>query len=166
MKSRSLKTTVATVQAAIAVLAIGCGTSIELSNAHNRDASTRDSSTRDASTRAAAPSVAEATLATGIAHSCALFKSGVVKCWGNNDVGQLGLGDARHRGDALNDMGDALPPVNLSRAAKAIAAGGNHTCALLDDNTVKCWGDNFGGQLGLGDTLNRGRQPSAMRCPW
>jgi alpha-tubulin suppressor-like RCC1 family protein len=38
----------------------------------------------------------------------------------------------------------------------AITAGGLYTCALLDDNTVKCWGWNIVGQLGVGDTADRG----------
>ena len=39
----------------------------------------------------------------------------------------------------------------------AIAAGGEHTSAMLDDQTVKCWGDNSPyGKLGLGDGVDRG----------
>ena len=49
-------------------------------------------------------------------------------------------------------MGDRLPAVDLGtgRTATAIAAGGVHTCALLDDKSLKCWGANGNGQLGLG----------------
>jgi hypothetical protein len=61
-------------------------------------------------------------------------------------------------------MGDALPVVSLGtgRPAKALAAGRIHSCALLDNGRVKCCGGNFGGELGLGDTSNRGDAPNEM----
>ncbi len=51
-------------------------------------------------------------------------------------------------------MGDFLAPVDLGagRTATAITAGDFHTCALLDNGIVKCWGFNAFGQLGYGDT--------------
>ena len=48
------------------------------------------------------------------------------------------------------------------RTAIALAAGGTHTCALLDDHAVKCWGSATSGQLGLGDTVTRGDAPGEM----
>jgi len=97
-------------------------------------------------------------LAAGGRHTCALLDDGRVKCWGDNGNGQLGLGDANHRGDDPGEMGDALPAVDLGtgRRALSIAAGGTHTCAVLDDGSVKCWGANTRGQLGLGDLRARG----------
>ena len=101
---------------------------------------------------------AAAVIAAGTNHSCALLEGGNVKCWGANNFGQLGAGDTVARGDGAGEMGDALPVIALGtgRTATAIAAGNNHTCALLDDASVKCWGYNFRGQLGLGDTAHRG----------
>ena len=97
-------------------------------------------------------------LAAGLYHTCALLSDGTVKCWGINGQGQLGLGDTANRGDAANELGDKLPAVALGmgKTAKALAAGPGHTCAVLSDDTVKCWGYNFSGQLGLGDTADRG----------
>lgn len=48
--------------------------------------------------------------------------------------------------------------VNLgtNRTATSLINGGYHSCALLDSGTIKCWGWNAGGQLGLGDTASRG----------
>ncbi|MBL8625624.1 MAG: tandem-95 repeat protein [Myxococcales bacterium] len=94
----------------------------------------------------------------GAEHTCAVLDNGALKCWGANDFGQLGLGDTAYRGDGPGEMGDALPAVNLGtgRTALQVSAGGFHTCALLDNLTVKCWGRNDRGQLGLGDTANRG----------
>jgi cysteine-rich repeat protein len=100
----------------------------------------------------------------GAHHTCALLNDESVKCWGRGEYGALGLGNGSHRGDASNEMGDALPPVDLGsgRTAKAIAVGYYHTCALLDDGTTKCWGANSYGQLGLGDPNNRGAKGGEM----
>ncbi len=61
-------------------------------------------------------------------------------------------------------MGDALPFVDLgsNRTVLSVAAGGERTCAILDDGSLKCWGGNAGGQLGLGDVAPRGLAPSQM----
>ncbi len=98
-------------------------------------------------------------ITAGSHHTCALLAGGAIKCWGNNQAGQLGLGDdAYARGDQPGEMGDALPTVDLGPGAIAIAisAGWNHNCALLADGKVKCWGWNQAGQLGLGDHEHRG----------
>ncbi|MEZ4449791.1 MAG: hypothetical protein R3B09_09935 [Nannocystaceae bacterium] len=101
-------------------------------------------------------------LATGDRHTCALLDDGKVKCWGYNGYGQLGLGDSKSRGKHPGEMGDSLPYVDLGGDAVAISAGLDSSCALLADNTLKCWGDNFYGQLGLGDQASRGDQPGEM----
>lgn len=94
----------------------------------------------------------------GLEHACAILDDGRVKCWGSNYAGQLGVGDLLGRGPLPNQMGDALPAVNLGtgRTAKVVVAGTGHSCAILDNNTVKCWGQNAVGQLGLGDARDRG----------
>jgi alpha-tubulin suppressor-like RCC1 family protein len=48
------------------------------------------------------------------------------------------------------------------RTAISLAVGNNHTCVVLDDARVKCWGGNEDGQLGLGDTNRRGASPGQM----
>jgi cysteine-rich repeat protein len=101
-------------------------------------------------------------LVAGRHHTCALLADGTVKCWGGNDKGQLGYGDRLPRGGQPGDMGDALPAVNLGRAVLALSAGGDHTCALLEDRTVRCWGDNGYGELGLGDMASRGDDSGEM----
>jgi cysteine-rich repeat protein len=103
-------------------------------------------------------------LAAGGVHTCALLASRRVKCWGDNDFGQLGLGHIDRRGDEPDEMGDALAPVDLGEGAtaEAITAGVYHTCALLSDGRVKCWGRNHLGQLGLGDMEPRGDAPDEM----
>ncbi|KXZ46769.1 hypothetical protein GPECTOR_41g734 [Gonium pectorale] len=108
-----------------------------------------------------------ATAVTGGAHhTCALLQpGGIVKCWGANNFGQLGQGDTWNRGDRPDQMGNSLEPVALGTglSAVAVSAGWYHTCALLQPGgLVKCWGVNSGGELGQGDTENRGDQPGEM----
>jgi alpha-tubulin suppressor-like RCC1 family protein len=103
-------------------------------------------------------------LGVGYYHTCVLLTNGQVKCWGRNDDGQLGLGDTIDRGDGPGEMGANLPFVDLGPGALVLEvdAGYYHTCALLTDGAVTCWGDNFYSQLGLGDTSDRGDGPSEM----
>lgn len=103
-------------------------------------------------------------LAVGEYHACALLEGGSIKCWGDNAGSQLGLGGDLARGQTPETMGDALPTVDLGSAppARAVAAGRSHTCTLLDDGTVRCWGWNGSGQLGLGDNARRGYQASTL----
>jgi len=83
-------------------------------------------------------------IAVGRLHTCALLEDHHVKCWGDNSSGELGLGDLKDRGDPTT-MGDNLPTVDLGtgRTAKSLTAGVYSTCAILDDDEVKCWGREF-----------------------
>lgn len=103
-------------------------------------------------------------IAAGGEHTCARRGDGAVKCWGNGLQGRLGLGDVLWHGSGPGEMGEALPAVDLGsgRLARAISAGHDHTCALLDDWSIKCWGANGEGQLGQGDTADRGDAANEM----
>jgi len=95
-------------------------------------------------------------IAVGRHHSCASNTSAVA-CWGANTSGQLGTGGPR---DAL-----ATPQMVSFQWPSAIiqlVAGESYTCALLMNDEVYCWGDNHGGQLGLGDYDIR---PTPVRVP-
>ena len=97
-------------------------------------------------------------LVAGDRFSCALLKSGGIKCWGKNDLGQLGLGHDRNIGDDTGETGMALVSVNLGSRAERIFAGQSHVCALLREGRIRCWGANESGQLGYGHTDSVGRQ--------
>jgi alpha-tubulin suppressor-like RCC1 family protein len=104
------------------------------------------------------------TISAGQFHTCAILNDASVKCWGYNAYGQLGVSGTLDRGDGPGEMGDNLPAVDLGagKSAVAISAGWDHTCALLNDGSVKCWGYNGYGQLGRGDTFPRGGLPTDM----
>jgi alpha-tubulin suppressor-like RCC1 family protein len=102
-------------------------------------------------------------ITVGQQHTCVILDDNNVKCWGANDSGQLGYSDTINRGNTAGSMA-ALVTVNLGtgRTAKAISAALYHTCAILDDNSVKCWGANHKGQLGYDDMVNRGNTAGSM----
>jgi alpha-tubulin suppressor-like RCC1 family protein len=89
-------------------------------------------------------------------HTCAILDNGRVRCWGAGYYGQLGYGNTRTVGD--NETPGSVGPVDLGtgRTAVAIAGGGYHTCAILDNGKVRCWGANNRGQLGYGNTKQIG----------
>ncbi|HEU4406123.1 MAG TPA: hypothetical protein VFS43_12730 [Polyangiaceae bacterium] len=89
-------------------------------------------------------------IAAGVSHTCALLEGGAVRCWGSNQLGQLGLGNADLVGD--DELPAAAELVDVGGKATQIAAGNYHTCALLEGGAVRCWGDNTVGQLGQGNT--------------
>ena len=93
----------------------------------------------------------------GLSHTCVLLDNQQVKCFGNNDEGQLGYGDTQTRGNSDGDMGNLdFVDFGTGRTVVQIEAGNSHTCALLDNGRMKCFGLNADGQLGLGDNTNRG----------
>lgn len=80
----------------------------------------------------------------GDEHCCALDGAGSLWCWGTNQFGQTGMDSgfpSLHKPTLLAAAG----------TAKAIAAGGGHTCILLSGGTLRCWGLGNSGQLGQGE---------------
>lgn len=90
------------------------------------------------------PPVNYHSLAAGGASGCRINGStGALSCWGQNDMGQLGIGNTTtpiYTPTAVN-LGTGI-------SAKQVAIGIDHACAILNDNSVSCWGNNSAGQLG------------------
>jgi alpha-tubulin suppressor-like RCC1 family protein len=88
-------------------------------------------------------------VAAGAAHTCAVLTDGNVRCWGSNEFGQLGalldqpiVGD-----DELPSETPGLVVTFGARRALQVSGGVGHTCVLLDDGNVRCWGRNLENQL-------------------
>jgi len=109
--------------------------------------------------------------------TCVIGVAGALQCWGDGDSA-LGASEGRSRTASLvslgpgrvcaaftapvrevrcsgaDDRGESAgqKPVLAGASIKGLAAGGRHTCALLEDGSVQCWGANDHGQLGDGST--------------
>ena len=88
-------------------------------------------------------------VSTGERHTCAILDNGELKCWGSDSYGQVGNGPG-----TTSDVTAPYNrnPINLGtgRTAIAVSAGYHHTCAILDNGDLKCWGRDNHGQLGDG----------------
>ncbi len=108
-------------------------------------------------------------ISSGDKTTCAVLDNDAVKCWGSNSDGKLGVGTQFSAGRNPNEMGDDLPILNLGdgRTAKSVSVGHSHACAVLDNNTLKCWGEGEYGQLGQGDNNDRGgrNKPTIAETP-
>ncbi|GAB5368744.1 hypothetical protein AAMO2058_001346300 [Amorphochlora amoebiformis] len=100
----------------------------------------------------------------GTAYMCVMNQAGMLKCFGRNDHGQLGIGTHRYMGDHANEMGDYLPYVDLGSGqyAKSLSVGETHSCVVLISGNIKCWGDGQYGALGYGNIDDIGDNMNEM----
>jgi len=120
-------------------------------------ADTPEAGVTDASPPDAGPSCSSPTsVAAGRLHSCAISGTGNVCCWGQNLHGELGPAAT------LNQSNPTPVPVPGIDEVRALALGGQFSCALREDGTVWCWGSNFGGTLGRGSLIGEDATPAPV----
>lgn len=93
-------------------------------------------------------------ITAGTEHTCALLANGGVRCWGAGDFGRLGYGNTVSLGD--DETPASVGDVEVGGDVVQIAAGHVHTCALLANGAVRCWGYGGSGALGYGNAFSIG----------
>jgi alpha-tubulin suppressor-like RCC1 family protein len=104
------------------------------------------------------PRMIEGAISAGWTHTCVLTGAGKVKCWGSNEFGQLGDGTTENRNTPVDVAG-------LPEGIKSVSADFQHSCTLTAEGGVKCWGNNYFGQLGDGTFENRNAPVSVLYLP-
>lgn len=101
--------------------------------------------------------------------SCALTVNKQVKCWGANYDGELGLGvldedENEYIGDDFTELGENLSYINFGDdlLVEKLSVGEDHSCVLLNNGLIKCWGDGSLGKLGYGNEDNLGEGSNDM----
>ena len=97
-------------------------------------------------------------ISAGGGNTCALLDTGKVRCWGEGTLGALGYGNTLNIGD--NETPSVAGDIDVGGTVIQISTGGGHTCALLDNGKVRCWGLGFFGALGYGNTNDIGENES------
>ncbi|MBI5515634.1 MAG: hypothetical protein HY909_17770 [Deltaproteobacteria bacterium] len=132
-----------------------------------------DDSVEERPTWGSVPGISDAVevRASSWGHRCALLRDGSLWCWGSNSYGQLGDGSTTSDRCA-SYLGFGAPTITrpcrrrpirvpLPGPVRAFGLGYEHTCAVLTDGTIWCWGRNDEGQLGDGTTIER-RSPARV----
>ncbi len=89
----------------------------------------------------------------GFDHSCAALSGGALQCWGDNSTGQLGIPAIPYGEEKRFREADPRRTIRVSEFVD-VAAGGGHTCGLLTNGKVRCWGDDREHKLGHGLPLD------------
>eukprot|EP00466_Bigelowiella_natans_P005394 jgi/Bigna1/136917/aug1.36_g11625 len=108
-------------------------------------------------------------ISAGEDHTCVVLShDGGVRCWGSGFYGQLGSGSSENIGDDPTETNEGIPRVNLGTSTRPgdrpikVAVGAAHTCVLLEDGGVKCWGWGVCGQTGLATAETVGDDPDEV----
>jgi alpha-tubulin suppressor-like RCC1 family protein len=116
---------------------------------HNAFGELGDGTTSDSAVPVGVVGLGSGVIAVSVGefHSCAVTRTGGVKCWGYNSDGELGHGTTTHSSVPVDVVG-------LGSAGVAVSAGAYHSCAVTASGAVSCWGRNPNGELGHGTTTD------------
>lgn len=110
------------------------------------------------------------TISAGGSHTCAVRNTGVVWCWGASGLGQIGASAA----SAPVQLTPFTSSFGVGDEPRTVTTGDGHSCGVKSNGVVVCWGYNFFGQVGNGNTTNqlhqgdgdhRGRQHGGRLVP-
>lgn len=129
----------------------------------NETAQLGDNSTTNSNVPIATSSIDGVTLratqvSAGYLHTCAVLQSGAAMCWGDNTRGQLGINATT----AQVNTPASVVTTAMSTAVASVSAGYLHTCAVLVNGAVWCWGDNSSGQLGINSSVTKKITPTIV----
>jgi alpha-tubulin suppressor-like RCC1 family protein len=109
---------------------------------------------RLASTLVPPPAMRGQKMAMGLHHACAIVSHGGVDCWGSNRFGQLGVEqgypvslEEYHNSERTEMV--VVQTVSLAGTPVSVVAGQVHTCCLMGNGDVMCWGRNTLQELGV-----------------
>ena len=109
-------------------------------------------------------------IAVGEFHACALMPDTTVMCWGHNDSGQLGDGsfdphsEPRPVASGFDTAAGRALPTPLTGVV-GLTGGSRHTCAVMADGGIRCWGSNQFKQLGDNVDTTDHTTPFTMTLP-
>jgi alpha-tubulin suppressor-like RCC1 family protein len=93
-------------------------------------------------------------------HTCVIRSGATMWCWGRNNSGQLGDNTTTDRSVPVQVVG--VGGVGTLANTERAATGGEHSCAVANDDTLRCWGRNDRGQLGNGGTSQSSTPVAAL----
>ncbi len=98
-------------------------------------------------------------IVSGVEHSCAIDGASKIWCWGRGDSGRIGNNETT---DVKRPTNPSTGATFLDAGATGLALGAKHTCAISSNNYLFCWGNNWYGQLGLGNKGDFKTQPTLV----
>ncbi len=104
-------------------------------------------------------------VSTGWQHTCAVLADGSLWCWGDGANGRLGTGNSTEQNIPHRIEAPEWDQLDRGQTAViSVSAGYSHTCAVLADGSLWCWGDGANGRLGTGNN-NEQNTPQQVQAP-